>query len=210
MWQCANNGPLTDHDLFHMYSWDSFSSTWIIFKWHKCMACFVTSELMGLISGWISLPGCHTVGTTKLHPPLSPACEDGLTPASIAESAMKVLNSCLSAMPAGELKASPQAVLVLNLKWHLNKLIILKSSITEPFLNWCLPLQLQETRHVFPGPNPLSGSQSGLIIPTNMALATSSPIKTLVCSSMRGHTWVCVINASKSPFQRDKLYSSSY
>ncbi|XP_038819889.1 serine/threonine-protein kinase PLK3-like isoform X2 [Salvelinus namaycush] len=27
-------------------------------------------------------------------------CEDGLTPASIAESAMKVLNSCLSAMPA--------------------------------------------------------------------------------------------------------------
>uniref|UniRef100_A0A8C7UY12 Serine/threonine-protein kinase PLK n=1 Tax=Oncorhynchus mykiss TaxID=8022 RepID=A0A8C7UY12_ONCMY len=30
------------------------------------------------------------------------ACEDGLTPASIAESAMKVLNSCLSAMPAGE------------------------------------------------------------------------------------------------------------
>lgn len=40
---------------------------------------------------------------TKLHPPLSQACEDGLTPASIAESAMKVLNSCLSAMPAGEL-----------------------------------------------------------------------------------------------------------
>uniref|UniRef100_A0A673YQN5 Serine/threonine-protein kinase PLK n=1 Tax=Salmo trutta TaxID=8032 RepID=A0A673YQN5_SALTR len=49
-----------------------------------------------------NLPGCHTVGTTKLHPSLSPACEDGLTPASIAESAMKVLNSCLSAMPAGE------------------------------------------------------------------------------------------------------------
>uniref|UniRef100_A0A8C7MNI6 Serine/threonine-protein kinase PLK n=1 Tax=Oncorhynchus kisutch TaxID=8019 RepID=A0A8C7MNI6_ONCKI len=40
--------------------------------------------------------------STKLHPPLSQACEDGLTPASIAESAMKVLNSCLSAMPAGE------------------------------------------------------------------------------------------------------------
>uniref|UniRef100_A0A6Q2ZME8 Serine/threonine-protein kinase PLK n=1 Tax=Esox lucius TaxID=8010 RepID=A0A6Q2ZME8_ESOLU len=31
---------------------------------------------------------------------LSPACEDGLTPAAVAESAMKVLNSCLSAMPA--------------------------------------------------------------------------------------------------------------
>uniref|UniRef100_A0A674CDW1 Serine/threonine-protein kinase PLK n=1 Tax=Salmo trutta TaxID=8032 RepID=A0A674CDW1_SALTR len=30
------------------------------------------------------------------------ACEDGVTPAAIAESAMKVLNSCLSAMPAGE------------------------------------------------------------------------------------------------------------
>uniref|UniRef100_A0A8C7VGS9 Serine/threonine-protein kinase PLK n=1 Tax=Oncorhynchus mykiss TaxID=8022 RepID=A0A8C7VGS9_ONCMY len=29
-------------------------------------------------------------------------CEDGVTPAAIAESAMKVLNSCLSAMPAGE------------------------------------------------------------------------------------------------------------
>uniref|UniRef100_A0A673YQK3 Serine/threonine-protein kinase PLK n=1 Tax=Salmo trutta TaxID=8032 RepID=A0A673YQK3_SALTR len=48
------------------------------------------------------LPGCHTVGTTKLHPSLSPACEDGLTPASIAESAMKVLNS---------------SILVLNFKW---------------------------------------------------------------------------------------------
>uniref|UniRef100_A0A8C7UWE9 Serine/threonine-protein kinase PLK n=1 Tax=Oncorhynchus mykiss TaxID=8022 RepID=A0A8C7UWE9_ONCMY len=50
---------------------------------------------------------CQTVTllvgiSTKLHPPLSQACEDGLTPASIAESAMKVLNSCLSAMPAGE------------------------------------------------------------------------------------------------------------
>uniref|UniRef100_A0A8C8CAF1 Serine/threonine-protein kinase PLK n=1 Tax=Oncorhynchus tshawytscha TaxID=74940 RepID=A0A8C8CAF1_ONCTS len=48
---------------------------------------------------------CQTVTllvgiSTKLHPPLSQACEDGLTPASIAESAMKVLNSCLSAMPA--------------------------------------------------------------------------------------------------------------
>uniref|UniRef100_A0A8C7I426 Serine/threonine-protein kinase PLK n=1 Tax=Oncorhynchus kisutch TaxID=8019 RepID=A0A8C7I426_ONCKI len=53
---------------------------------------------------------CQTVTllvgiSTKLHPPLSQACEDGLTPASIAESAMKVLNSCLSAMPAGEPKS---------------------------------------------------------------------------------------------------------
>uniref|UniRef100_A0A4W5Q4F7 Serine/threonine-protein kinase PLK n=1 Tax=Hucho hucho TaxID=62062 RepID=A0A4W5Q4F7_9TELE len=32
-------------------------------------------------------------------------CEDGVTPAAIAESAMKVLSSCLSAMPAGEPKS---------------------------------------------------------------------------------------------------------
>lgn len=31
----------------------------------------------------------------------SPACEDVLTPAAVAESAMKVLNSCLATMPAG-------------------------------------------------------------------------------------------------------------
>uniref|UniRef100_A0A667WQW7 Serine/threonine-protein kinase PLK n=1 Tax=Myripristis murdjan TaxID=586833 RepID=A0A667WQW7_9TELE len=31
---------------------------------------------------------------------LSPACEDVLTPAAVAESAMKVLNSCLTAMPS--------------------------------------------------------------------------------------------------------------
>lgn len=31
----------------------------------------------------------------------SPACEDVLTPAAVAESAVKVLNSCLATMPAG-------------------------------------------------------------------------------------------------------------
>ena len=31
----------------------------------------------------------------------SPACEDALTPAAVAESAMKVLKSCLATMPAG-------------------------------------------------------------------------------------------------------------
>uniref|UniRef100_A0A8C7UYG0 Serine/threonine-protein kinase PLK n=1 Tax=Oncorhynchus mykiss TaxID=8022 RepID=A0A8C7UYG0_ONCMY len=54
---------------------------------------------------------CQTVTllvgiSTKLHPPLSQACEDGLTPASIAESAMKVLNS-----------SSPQTILVQYFKW---------------------------------------------------------------------------------------------
>lgn len=33
--------------------------------------------------------------------PLLVACEDVLTPAAVAESAVRVLNSCLSAMPAG-------------------------------------------------------------------------------------------------------------
>lgn len=32
----------------------------------------------------------------------STACEDILTPAVVAESSMKVLKSCLAAMPAGE------------------------------------------------------------------------------------------------------------
>lgn len=33
---------------------------------------------------------------------VSPACEDVLTPAAVAEAAMKVLNSCLADMPAGK------------------------------------------------------------------------------------------------------------
>lgn len=36
----------------------------------------------------------------------SPACEDVLTPAAVAELAMKVLNSCLATMPAGKIQLS--------------------------------------------------------------------------------------------------------
>uniref|UniRef100_A0A667WPN6 Serine/threonine-protein kinase PLK3 n=1 Tax=Myripristis murdjan TaxID=586833 RepID=A0A667WPN6_9TELE len=45
---------------------------------------------------------------------LSPACEDVLTPAAVAESAMKVLNSCLTAMPSG--RRAPQSFLWVT-KW---------------------------------------------------------------------------------------------
>uniref|UniRef100_A0A8D3EAE2 Serine/threonine-protein kinase PLK3 n=1 Tax=Scophthalmus maximus TaxID=52904 RepID=A0A8D3EAE2_SCOMX len=44
----------------------------------------------------------------------SPACEDVLTPAAVAESSMKVLKSCLATMPAG--KIEPQSFLWVT-KW---------------------------------------------------------------------------------------------
>uniref|UniRef100_A0A8C9TEJ3 Serine/threonine-protein kinase PLK n=1 Tax=Scleropages formosus TaxID=113540 RepID=A0A8C9TEJ3_SCLFO len=40
-------------------------------------------------------------------PSVPTACEDALTPAMVAESAIKVLNSCLSSMPAGKVQPKP-------------------------------------------------------------------------------------------------------
>lgn len=42
----------------------------------------------------------------------SPACEDVLTPVAVADSAVKVLNSCLATMPTGRQQ------IVLNIKMH--------------------------------------------------------------------------------------------
>lgn len=39
-----------------------------------------------------------------------PACEDVLTPAAVAETAMKVLKDCLTAMPAGKIDRNCQSI----------------------------------------------------------------------------------------------------
>ena len=58
----------------------------------QCLACITNETLKKKLS---SVP-------LTLHS----ACEDGSTPAAVAESAAKVLNTCLAAMPAGRLSHS--------------------------------------------------------------------------------------------------------
>lgn len=51
---------------------------------------------------WKAFIGFHQFGNRGLLLDFSPACEDVLTPAAVADTAVKTLNSCLATMPAGE------------------------------------------------------------------------------------------------------------
>ena len=66
----------------------------VVFTWYYV-------PIPGHLLAIVSLVSQTQLKLTSFPLALPSACEDGSTPAAVAESAAKVLNTCLAAMPAG-------------------------------------------------------------------------------------------------------------
>lgn len=128
----------------------------------------------------------HMTGTWGNPGPISSILflsgfEEGLTVATVVESALCALRNCLAFMPPGK---SGNAVGVLWLRGQ--------------FLTLSLPCQLNRTLLPWHSQSHWCGSASGLTTPTSLALAINCPVAAWLCSSTTAHTWRCRPTGSKS------------